>query len=586
MLRLPGRPSRVMLAFAVSWARAGAQPVDSAAAACDGRRVGAIDIRAEPPPLIERTAPRWMRPALRLTLRSPRTDGSAVAPFVLLAPGAMCSASLLRESERLLRARRYLADARITTLPDSDDTVRLVVETSDDIALIVGGAVRDGEPSRVLLGSANVAGRGLLAAGEWERGGAYRTGFGAHLAHDHVLGGREVAQLDAVRAPLRAYYVASLARPYLTDAQVAAWYAGYARTQEYLPYQRTGARPLSLNVERDVVGASALARLGGVRRPLLAGVSLAREHVDPARTAVVVTDTGFAADPAAARVTPFAEWRSTRAAAIAGVRWLGYRAMEGIDAIAGRQDVATGVQLLTTLGYAFGRQRAPGTSPDVTSPDATSREPFGTADLYAGVASARGVTALTLLVEGQHADAGVWRDVVAAGRVGWYRKASARRTHVASVEYEGAWRARRPYRLTIGGWLDGARGYTGSNVAGGRLAVVRLEERLAVGGVGSLLGLGVAGFGDVAKMWAGDVPFGVTTRPRASVGAGLLVALPRRSQGFYRVDLATRLTRDPDAKPWTLRISRTLPYAAFWRDPADLSGARAPRPSAALVAAP
>ena len=128
--------------------------------------------------------------------------------------------------------------------------------------------------------------------------------------------------------------------------------------------------------------------------------------------------------------------------------------------------------------------------------------------------------------------------------------------------------------------------FTGSQAAGGRLGVLRLEERLAVGGIGNMLGLGVAAFGDVAKLWAGDVPFGVTTDPRASVGGGLLVALPRKSQGFYRVDVATRLTRDRDAKPWTLRISRSLPYTTFWRDPADLSGARAPRPSAALVAAP
>jgi hypothetical protein len=268
-------------------------------------------------------------------------------------------------------------------------------------------------------------------------------------------------------------------------------------------------------------------------------------------------------------------WRSRRPYRLPLGGWL-----EGVDAVAGRQDVANGVQLVTTLGYEFGRERPAGATPEVRL-----REPFGTADLYAGIASAHGVAALGLLVEGQHAD-GVWRDVVAAGRVGLYRRASARRTHVVSAEYAGAWRSRRPYRLALGGWLEGARGYTGSNITGGRLGVLRLEERLAVGGFGNLLGLGVAGFGDVAKMWAGDVPFGVTTRPRASVGTGLLVALPRRSQGFYRVDVATRLTRDPDAKPWTLRISHTLPYATFWRDPVNLASARAPRPSAALVAAP
>jgi hypothetical protein len=570
------------MAFAYVATSGSAQATDSAEFRCDGRRVSAIDIRTEPPLLVERSAPRWLRPVLRAALQSPRTESSAIAPFVLVAPGATCSELLRRESERLLRGRPYLADARVTALPDPDGTVRLVVETTDDIALVVGGAVRDGEPRRVLLGNANVGGLGLLAAGEWERGFAYRTGLGVHLAHGHVFGRREAARLDLVRAPLRADYVASLARPYLTDVQAAAWWVGYARTESYLPYQRSGTYPLSLYVARDVVGASALTRLGGGRRRLLAGASVAHERIEPARTGVVVTDTGFASDPLATRVaSSFSESRATRAAVVAGGRWLGYRTMEGVDAVAGRQDVATGVQLLSTLGVEFGRERPAGAAPDVRL-----HEPFASADLYAGVASARGLTALGLLVEGERASGGDWRDVVVAGRVGWYRKASARRTHVVGAEYAGAWRERRPYRLAIGGWLDGARGYSGSNVTGGRLAVLRLEERLAVGGVGRLLGLGVAGFGDVAKMWAGDVPFGVTTRPRASVGTGLLLALPRRSQGFFRVDAAARLTRDVDAKPWTLRISRALPYTTFWRDPSDLSGARAPRPSAALAAVP
>jgi hypothetical protein len=130
------------------------------------------------------------------------------------------------------------------------------------------------------------------------------------------------------------------------------------------------------------------------------------------------------------------------------------------------------------------------------------------------------------------------------------------------------------------------RGYSGSQAAGARLAVLRLEERLAIGGFGSIAGFGAAAFTDIGKLWAGDVPFGTTTSVRASAGAAFLVAVPRRSQRAYRVEAAARLTHDPDADKWNLRIAKVLPYATFLRETGDIARARRGRPAAALVASP
>ncbi len=582
-MRLPlplPRPRRLQLAAALLplalAGTAGAQDtVATTGERCDGRTVTAVVVNPEPPVVIGRTAPGWSRPLLRVALQSWRTDTAAVRPFVLLEPGERCTEFERAESERLLRAQPYLADATVRAVPDGEG-VRIEVETTDDVPLIIGGALRDGRPSRVLFGNANVLGRGLLLAGEWERGGAYREGFGAHVEHYHSFGGRITTALHAVRGPLDAAYEAALLRPYLTDAQHVAWYAGYTRDERFVPFPRRTEPDLALEVTRQLYGAAGLARVGDARRHLLAGLSVAHERGDPATSGVVIADTGLAADPSPAFAGRYAPLRLTRGAALVGTRWLAFRRVEGLDALEGVHDVASGVQLLTSLGYELAEAAAGG---------ADERRPFVSADLYLGAATSRSLTALAVVVEGRSGPER-WDDVVASGRLAWTGKRAERRARTVSLEYEGGWRTRRPYRLTLGSWDAGVRGYRGSRAAGASIGVLRVEERLGVGGLGSLAGLGVAAFGDVGKVWAGDAPFGVTTGLRASLGTGLLVSVPRRSQGFYRLDLAVPLMRDRAADSWTVRFSRAVPYASVWREAGDLARARAARPSTALLGTP
>ena len=568
-----------VLAMAVPVAPLHAQePSDSAS--CEGRRVVAVEYRPAPPAVIG-SAPGWLRPVLRFALASRQTDTTAVLPYVLLSPGETCSEFERVESERLLRAQPYLAEARVSAVPEGEG-VRLVVETTDDIPLIIGAGLDDGSLSYLEYGSANLMGLGMLASVEWERGFAYREGFGAHFEHYHVLGGRRVAKVHAVRSPTSAAYAVALARPYLTAAQRVAWSAGYTRNEGYLGFPRPGSPTTSLSNTRELWGISGLARIGGRNRRLLAGASVGHERGERDDEGVFVTDTGIVTAPDA----PFAErydaYRSTSIAAIVGTRLLAFTPVLGLDSLAGRQDVASGLQLMTTLGWDLDaeRTRAGGDGTE------KSRQPFAVVDFYAGRARSRGLTALALVAEGQRSGDGGWDDVVTSGRLAWYHKPTERRTHEVSLEFTGAWDTRRPYRVTLANRRSGLRGYSGSRAAGGRLLVMRLEERFAAGGFGKVVGFGAAAFGDVGKLWAGDVPYGVTTSVRASVGSAFLVAVPRRSQGLYRAEVAARLGRDVDADKWTFRLARVMPYAAFFRESADVSRARRGRPAAALVSSP
>jgi len=74
-------------------------------------------------------------------------------------------------------------------------------------------------------------------------------------------------------------------------------------------------------------------------------------------------------------------------------------------------------------------------------------------------------------------------------------------------------------------------------------------------------------------MWAGDVPFGINTPIRTSVGAALLAAIPARSQRTVRAELAVPMTRAQGARP-ELRFVVREPARGFWFDPPKIRWAR------------
>jgi hypothetical protein len=433
--------------------------------------------------------------------------------------------------------------------------------------VIVGGGIRDGSISKATFGNGNVLGYGALASVTWRQGFAYRDGIGITLAHYHLVG-RSTAQVTLMRGTFEETYGARLSRAWLTDAQHTAWHIGAERREGYARYLRPDEPALSLSVEREYVDGGALLRLGGSARRIMGGVVASYERVDPGARGIVIADTGFAADPDTTLIDRFAAWRDARVGAVLGGRWLAYREMVGLDSLTGRQDVATGVQMSFTVGHGFSSGR---------------RDPFGALDVYAGLGIGSTLIALHGIAEARFAGDGDWEDVVASGHAVWYGKPSPRRTRVVRAEFSGEWDASLPLQLTISDRSGGLRGYRGSVEAGARRALLRVEERFSVGGVGRLAGFGVAGFADVGKLWAGDAPFGVSTGLRPSLGVGLLLAVPRRSQRLYRLDVAVPLRREGPTRSWSLRLSAAAPFEVFWREPADVRRMRAGTPAANLL---
>lgn len=549
--------------MAIGGSSALAQDTTTAAAApnpqltrCSGETISMVIVTRQEPVMIGRSAG-WARPFLRFALGGPPTRVSAIAPFLLVRQGQPCTERLLRESERVLRAQPYLADARAVVIPDANGSVSVSFSTVDDIRPIVGLGVRNNSPTRLKLGSGNIAGYGMATSVQWQQGFAFRDGWSLRFADYHALGRPYLFDTQLERSPHGEILAASLSAPLYSQIQKIAWSATAARVDRYQTFIRgENVDPLSLDVQRRSWELNAVYRIGGGRYGLFAGAQVAGDHVDPSENGVIITSKGFVDTPDSTLGPRYATTNRTLVGGILGARALSFFKAQGFDALEGAQDVARGAQLGGLLGRGVG------------STDGW----FAGSQIYAGAGTPRSFIGMQASVETGRAN-GDWSNVIAEGRAAWYSRPTKRRTQIASFEFSGAWDTSVPFQLQLGNDRVGVRGYDGSRTAGGRRAVVRLEERQLFPGFSKYLGFGGAAFVDAGKMWAGDVPFGETVNPRVGAGIGLIFAVPRSSRQNLRVDVAAPLISDAGSK-WGVNFTISSGRPRFWRPASDLARAR------------
>jgi hypothetical protein len=551
-----------------------AAPRDSAHAAsdaaCEGHRITDVEVRREPPRIIGRRLPQWLRSGLALLIQHRTTEASVVADLVRLEPGDACTAVGLGETERVLRAQPFLADARVRAQPDAAGGARLVVETVDEIPLILSGSVSGGGVSSFRYGNANVRGTGQLASIGWRQGDAFRDGVDLRYQHYHLFHGPNTLGVQLERAPLGGNAVVALAHPFLTPLQRVALFSEYRDADGYRTFLHADSLTRSLEVHRHQLaggGAYRIARVGGgALSGVFAGALGTYERVTVGDEAVHIDSRGLTADPDPLVTDRFGDFDRTRVAGVLGVSALDFLRVTGFDALEGTQDLGRGAQVTLRAGPQTG-----------TGPENF----YGGVDTYAGAGTPTSFVGLRFNLEGESRGVlGDWGEVVTSGRLAWYRKPAERRTLIFGVEYSGAWRSRLPYQLGLADRRAGVVGFRKSDLAGARRLVGRGEHRWAFRrGSSSVLGLGGAVFAQVGKTWAGDVPYGATINPRASVGVSLLGAIPRNSRRLFRADLAVPIARDPGVRWIELRFSTSSPIRGFWREPGDIAQARAAAPT-------
>jgi hypothetical protein len=555
-----GRPARraVCLAAAAALLAPGALAAqeDSTLASCEGLVVSAVDVEPQPPSIVGSHSPWLWRVLTRALLQQRTTRPNVVRDFLRLQPGDRCSDRAWTESERVLRAQPFIASAELRAVPDGAGGVRLVVRTVDEIPVIVGGRIGGNRITGVSFGNGNVMGQGTLAVASWRDGGAFRDGVGLRLADYHALGGANVAALRLERDPLGHDVDASLSHPFYTPLQHDAWTAAYRTQERYDAFHRGAAAAISLPLRRETWRAGGVLRLGGVGQGVFAGAVGFGDRFEPTDAPVLVTDSGLVADDDPLLMERYGTLSRRNVAGVVGVSALDFLRVQGFDALLGTQDLGRGVQLAVAVDPGIGTGQ------------------FYAGDLYAGTGTRHWFVGARAEVEGRRpgGEAG-WRDVVAGGRLAWYVKPAPTRTVVTSVEYGAAWRARIPYQLTLADRRGGLLGYGDADYAGARRAVVRGEYRRVVGSIPRLASLGVAGFVEGGRLWAGDAPYGVTTNTKGSVGLGLLAAVPKESRRMVRADVAVPLVRGGGAG-WEVRVAVTSAARGFWREPGDVERMR------------
>ena len=265
---------------------------------------------------------------------------------------------------------------------------------------------------------------------------------------------------------------------------------------------------------------------------------MSREESSPSSDIIVVTDTGIVPVTGTSLDDRYFGSRAARLNFLWGVRNVGFKRVEGFDALTGEQDVRTGFQLAVLFGRSLS---VLGTHDD---------DILVSSDVYAGVGTARSFAAIQLLGEGRQSyDDNRWDDILTSGRAAWYFKPSARDTpRSRAAEWSGGWRQRAPFQLNLGEPRGGMRGYSAAELPG---RPARCSFASSSDGCSATFG---ATRTPRRRCWerraaCGRVMFRSARRSpmKYAVGTSLLAALPPGSQRLWRLDLMMPLDRSTGA---------------------------------------
>jgi hypothetical protein len=503
------------------------------------------------------------------------TQPDVVERFLLFKAGDRCEELRRAESERILRAQPFIADADVFIVSNDDGTVDAEVRTIDETAVVFGGSVRARSPniSGILFGNANLAGQGVYVSGAWRAGDGFRDAYVARLIDNQFLGRALVAGAEGERNSIGGSWRLNAGRPFFTDLQRVAWRGRTGESYGLMELRREdGTRP-KVAMRRRFYEVGVIGRVGVPGRLGLFGISITGDDEEPGNR-LVAADSGRIRDigPLPRAYLPH---HIARVNLLLGVRDIRFVRRRALDAITASQDVPLGVQ----IGLQAGRS-----SPIV---GAKEEDIFLAGDLYAGRSrSERATTRVQLRTEGRRASGeAAWDGVLSTGRLSHQMKVNTANLDELVLEWAGGYQQRMPFQLLLGVPEGGVRGYEKSSFAGGQRLVARVEHRYSYGAVRNLGDLAVGAFVDAGRLWAGDVPFGVTTPVKASLGLSLFASVPPRSARVWRADLAFPVSRGARAS-WTLRFTNQDRTAFTFRDARDVAVGREPSVPSSIFAWP
>lgn len=526
--------------------------------ACAGQRISEIEVQTRPP-YYPRNGKWWTTPLGILSSIHSNTTAQVVQRFILLQPGMSCNAAEIAESERILRAQPFIAQAHIGTYDDGAGGVILLAETTDEFTPILALGTASHSPwiTSFRVGEGNFLGGGRSVQVEWAEG-QFRDTYGVRYADYQFWGRPWHFNVAAERFDLgRSNLLMDLSRPFITDLQRVAWRVIGEDRSDVFGFDRSDLDPVPVAIDRKFGDVGGVVRIGGGRQLSLLGFSVSHEvdniGLPPVPESTVNYDTLLARYPMR---------RNTRINVLWGLRSLNFLPVQHFDALEATQDVRVGFQLGNLLGRG------------VRILDGHDDDLFLASGVYIGLGTPKTFGYVTATAESRedYRSHG-WDGVLASARLMTYHRITANHTLVGTIDWGSGWDQRVPFQLSLGEVDGGVRGYLNSQDAGARRGVARIEDRWFIGRVRDQAAVGLAFFADAGRVWAGDAPFGVTTPLKTGVGVGILGAFPSGSQQTWRLDLALPVNHDAHAK-WEVRLSVVNASHLFAHEPRDIRFSR------------
>ena len=535
---------------------------------CRGQRIDAITVDAQAPTVVGLRKVPLVGKVVRETHAITRDD--VIRRFLLLHVGDRCSELRRAESERILRAQPFIADASIEALSNRRGGVTLEVKTIDEASLILSGSVAAASPAvrGVKVGSGNIGGLGIASSFTWGYQPVLEDRLDIRAADYQFLGRPYVLSLARIRDPLGSDDHAELTLPFRTDVQRYGWRTRIGESRGNAQFVKRDSGRLTLGYGRRYGEVGAIGRIGPPGKLSLFGLSFSDERSSPDTAPRRLDDAGFHPDTAADLAGRFMPLRASRVNALLGLRGIRFMRVRAFDALRATQDVPIGLQVGTLIGRGM------------KSLGADTSDLFVASDLYVGMGTPRLTYRLQLQGEGRRRKGSKdWDGLVGSGRLAQYYRPSDIHTRVLSVEWSGTASVLVPHALTLGVPDGGIRGFRNSTVVGGRRGIARIDEQFYIGSPYSFGDLGLAWFADAGQLWAGDLPYGESTRLHSAVGVSLLLAVPMRSKRMWRLEFAAPLNHERGTggggDRWEIRLSHSDRTSFFWREPSDVDGARA-----------
>jgi hypothetical protein len=539
------------------------QSLNGPPVACKGERVSRIDIEANPPFRI--TGDRiWQRAGRFAAKQHVTTREPVIRRYLALRVGDRCTEVRRAESERILRAQPFFADATVLAYADGSGGVILGVTTADEVSIILGLGLTAKKPHfhSLRLGEDNLLGSAIHADGSWKAGENFRDIYAGKFIDYQFLGRPYQFEVEGGRRELGSDWTTELAHPFLTDLQRLSWRTTAGHQNGYFQFKRPDADPAALRIQRSYSDIGGVVRIGPpLGRLALVGGSISFEDENPGTRPILVTDTALVPDTSTALFDRYTKHQTARLNFLWGVRNVRFLPVIGFDALEGAQDLRTGIQVGTVIGKGARFLRG------------KERDMFGSTDIYVGMATPISFAALNIAGEGRRAEDGNWDGILTHGRAALYLKPFNRQTWMTDLIWSGGWKQRIPFQLTFSDRDGGLRGFKGAEVGGARRLISHIEDRYLIGRYKQVASIAVAGFAEGGKIWAGDSPFGVNTPLAASVGFSILAASPPQSRRTLRADFAFPVRGEKEHN-FEIRLTVRDFTRIFRVEPADVFNSR------------